>query len=142
MRVIGQRLVAIGAMLGTLAFAFLLERYLLGPAYTRAVEDPADPSLMWLLAASWLLLAGCFVGLATLLPRIRHDQVVAAAYVVVGGIVVLSHPVIKTLGWAPDWLDWLWDVVTGRNLLVFASGAFIAVLGAAALASRGRRGAY
>lgn len=139
---IGQRLVAIGAMLGTLAFAFLLERYLLGPAYTRAVEDPADPSLMWLLAASWLLLAGCFAGLAGLLPRIRHDHIVAGAYVVVGGIVVLSHPVIKTLGWTPDWLDWLWDVVTGRNLLVFASGAFIAVLGAAALASRGRRGAY
>ena len=139
---IGQRLVAIGAMLGTLAFAYLLERYLLGPAYTRAVEDPADPSLLWLLAASWLLLAGCFVGLATLLPRIRHDHIVAATYVVVGGIVLLSHPVMKTLGWTPGWLDWLWDVVTGRNLLVFASGAFVAVLGAAALAARGRRGAY
>jgi hypothetical protein len=77
-----------------------------------------------------------------LLPRIRHDQVVAAAYVVVGGIVLLFLPVWKTVGGAPDWLAWLYDAIAGRNLLVFASGAFIAVLGAAALASRGRRGAY
>jgi hypothetical protein len=143
MGVIGQRLIAMGAMLGTLGLAYLLEHHLLEPA--RRVSDDATgtTTYLWLTAAAWILVAVCLVGLAVLLlGRAGHDQLTAGAYFVVGGVVLLAWPGLVTLGWKPDWLAWLLGLSGGRTGLVIAAGAFIAVLGATALASRGRRGAY
>jgi hypothetical protein len=143
LRVIGQRLVAVGAMIGTLAFAYLLDHHLLDPARRASEDESGTVAYLWLAAASWILVAGCLLGLASLLlGRARHDHVVAGTFIAVGAIVLLAWPFFVTIGVTPDWLDWLLKLSAGRTGLVIAASAFIAVLGAAALASRGRRGTY
>ena len=50
---IGQRLVAIGAMVGTLAFAYLLDHHLLDPARRASEDESGTVAYLWLAAASY-----------------------------------------------------------------------------------------